>query len=376
MWKSRNNVKGSVILEGEIEFENTDEGGAGSPPPNMNYLRDLANKKVSEATSATSNDTDLIFNGGKKGSDLSSEDLKSEIMLGKYTILGEKHNTNEDRATFSSFEYDGEIYHYAGVFDGHGGHNCSEFVSNKLGKHLKRSFSKPEAWENGENVMIQTFHNIDRAFCEKAIVSHDYSGSCATIVLSKDDEIIIGNIGDCRAVMVPVSKNSYQQPVEITVDHRADCTSENIRINAAGGKVKGGRVMSLQPSRSFGDIDVKLACGKDVVIASPDVDKVFVRRDVKKKKSKTNTENRPFMIIATDGVWDVLNNKQASKLVQSTLKSLRSNKSTFNIKRRNSKTTEKIGRTQNPADLCAEALVTKSLAEGSDDDITVIVILL
>lgn len=312
--------------------------------------------------------------------------MLTDVLTGKHTALGGKHDTNEDRATYDKFEYEDEDYFFAGVFDGHGGHQCANYVASKLLKHLKQSYSKPNAWENGEDVMINIFHDIDREFCERAVRSRNYSGACATIVITKGDELIVGNIGDCRAVMVPVSKTgSYQAPVKLTEDHRAGCASENLRINAAGGKVRDGRVMTLEPSRSFGDIDVKLAAGKDVVIASPDVDKVFIHRGHKIPKKKLSmksfVENRPFLIIATDGVWDVLKDKQAANIVKSTLKQFRSGAKSFGglLKRKQSKTIISVsdnssGSKPNEADICAEAIVRKAIAEGSDDDITVVVL--
>ena len=73
----------------------------------------------------------------------------------------------------------------------------------------------------------------------------------------------------------------------------------------------------LQPSRSFGGIDVKLAGGKDVVITSPDVVKVFTHLSTCKKKK---SEYRPFMV-AADGVWDVLDDNQVCSTVKERINS-------------------------------------------------------
>ena len=56
-----------------------------------------------------------------------------------------------------------------------------------------------------------------------------------------------------------------------TRDHRADGQAEFKRITAAGGIVENGRLGGVQPSRVFGDVEVKEAREGVGLIALPEV---------------------------------------------------------------------------------------------------------
>lgn len=360
---------------------------------NMNELRKISTEPSDVHSNGSSSGVYLEL-GGLKAKGESIQDTESllayGVQVGKSTTLGSKHDLNEDRACYDVFEYEGHVYCFAAVMDGHGGHSCSDYLSHVMAKHIRASFCKEDAWEDGEQVLTNTFHEIDRQFCDRAVKLQDYSGACATVVICRDDEAIVGNIGDCRSVLVPLDqKGGYGSEVEITVDHRATAAAETTRINEAGGRIKDGRVMTLEPSRSFGDVDVKLAAGKDVVIAEPDVDRIVIKSGASRVKKKAPQKRlsksffdgpRAFLIIATDGVWDVLDNKTASQCVKSTLNKLSGNilknplGSILNSRRRNSKSSDG-SEVRSDAEMCADSLVKLAVQKGSDDDVTVIVIL-
>jgi len=119
----------------------------------------------------------------------------------------------------------------------------------------------------------------------------------------QNEQLIIGHCGDCRAVI----RNPNGSTIELTKDHRAVDPEELARIVAAGGTVIRERVMGvLAPSRSFGDLDVKQKCPPGVVIAVPDVNTYSVPEEAGKYA---------FMILATDGVFDVISSKSACDFV-------------------------------------------------------------
>ena len=57
-------------------------------------------------------------------------------------------------------------------------------------------------------------------------------GSTALVALFKDDKVIIGNVGDSRAVL-----GSSGFAKRITSDHRPSFHSEKLRIEGLGGTV-------------------------------------------------------------------------------------------------------------------------------------------
>ena len=99
------------------------------------------------------------------------------------------------------------------------------------------------------------------------------------------------------------------QIVELTKDHRAMDPREMKRIIDAGGLVKNGRINGvLAPSRSFGDYDLKKINPEGVLIVEPEIISFSV-------SSPFATPNSNFMILASDGVWDVLTSASACEFV-------------------------------------------------------------
>ena len=122
----------------------------------------------------------------------------------------------------------------------------------------------------------------------------------------------VAGAGDCRAVL---SKNGIAIP--LSKDHRPHLESE--RILKAGGWIHDGRLNGvLGISRGFGDIEYKIKKEEsweckfhdDLVISEPDI----TRGDI--------DEDTEFILLASDGLFDVLNSQEAinyarKKLVES-----------------------------------------------------------
>ncbi|OAF71442.1 hypothetical protein A3Q56_00788 [Intoshia linei] len=98
-----------------------------------------------------------------------------------------------------------------------------------------------------------------------------------------------------------------------TIDHKPTTTTERARIQKAGGVVAGGRVnYSLAVSRAVGDYDYKtgfnISATEQIVSAEPDVN------------SLKNTSDIEYIILACDGIWDVMTNCEVSDYVAYQLK--------------------------------------------------------
>jgi serine/threonine protein phosphatase PrpC len=134
------------------------------------------------------------------------------------------------------------------------------------------------------------------------------SGSTGTLLLLNSTTGIVGWLGDSRAVGMLINGSM----VEITQDHTASREDEKIRVRKCGGTVdrKGRLNKTLAVSRGFGDLPHKvLLTNVDpnerrnkqmncALLAYPDVYQ-FERKDVY------------FIIIASDGIWDVVSNEEA-----------------------------------------------------------------
>ena len=94
------------------------------------------------------------------------------------------------------------------------------------------------------------------------------------------------------------------QAVAMSYDHKPDDQIERDRIVAAGASIVEGRVNgNINLSRSIGDLEYKenasLPPERQAVTAFPDV------------KEVTLGPSDDFLILACDGIWDVLTNQDA-----------------------------------------------------------------
>lgn len=87
----------------------------------------------------------------------------------------------------------------------------------------------------------------------------------------------------------------------MSYDHRATDPDEVERVKAGGGNVVDGRVGgTLALTRAFGDHSLK----KHQVIAKP-----YIKKHVLRKSDK-------FLLIASDGVWDSMEDQEAVNYCQ------------------------------------------------------------
>lgn len=126
-------------------------------------------------------------------------------------------------------------------------------------------------------------------------------GSTAVSVLIVNRTVYCSNIGDSRAVL-----SCQGRAKDLSTDHKPSLDSERTRIEKLGGKViyyGTWRVQGvLAVSRSFGDRRLKT-----YVSAEPEVTK------------HTLQEGDDFLILASDGLWDVLSSQAAVDIVKQAL---------------------------------------------------------
>lgn len=93
--------------------------------------------------------------------------------------------------------------------------------------------------------------------------------------------------------------------VPMSRDHKPTDSDEYTRIHCAGGYVFEGRVNGcLNLSRAIGDLEYKEPKGlppeKQIITADPEIKTVELR------------SGDQFVILACDGIWDVLTHQQVS----------------------------------------------------------------
>ncbi|KAK9818683.1 hypothetical protein WJX74_005666 [Apatococcus lobatus] len=135
------------------------------------------------------------------------------------------------------------------------------------------------------------------------------AGCTAVVALVRGTKLLVANAGDSRCVMSRGGK-----AVAMTHDHKPTDTEEHDRIIKAGGFITEGRVNgSLNLSRALGDMDYKQRQGmtpqEQMVTAFPEV------------RSLDLQEGDDFLLLACDGIWDVMTNQEAVDFVGQRLRS-------------------------------------------------------
>lgn len=152
------------------------------------------------------------------------------------------------------------------------------------------------------------------------------SGSTGVVVLVTPTHIICANAGDSRAILS--KKNDHLLP--LSFDHKPGNDVEVTRVERDGGFVRAGRVDGdLAVSRSFGDFGYK-NCSSTVQSScsfssgsssssdgtgKPKENRVTVYPDIIVHKREPSKDE--FVVLACDGIWDRLTNKDCSDLVRS-----------------------------------------------------------
>jgi serine/threonine protein phosphatase PrpC len=130
---------------------------------------------------------------------------------------------------------------------------------------------------------------------------NDISGSTAVTALVTETDILVANAGDSRCILVRGGEAKA-----MSEDHKPYNADETRRIVNAGGSVTFRRVNGdLAVSRALGDFHYKQCLGKRAeeqqVSAEPEV------RHVERSPQDQ------FLVLACDGVWDVLTNEELAE---------------------------------------------------------------
>jgi serine/threonine protein phosphatase PrpC len=166
----------------------------------------------------------------------------------------------------------------------------------------------------------------------------DISGSTAIMSIVTPTHTIFANVGDSRAVL-----SADGRVMRSTMDHKPQSTMESTRVVEAGGYILMGRVCgNLAVSRALGDFTYK-----EVRTLPPEKQKISPYADI---TVVPRTESDDFLIVACDGIWDVVTNQQAVSFVA------------------------RLRKHDEVAEVVAEKLLDHCLRRGSTDNMSALVV--
>jgi len=216
--------------------------------------------------------------------------------------------------------------HFFGIYDGHSGIGAAAFVRDDLSRRLAIACQK----ERLSAAMVKTaMGESDAAVCvalRQLKTTATYSAGTTLVVAALEEpsnKLFIANVGDSRAVL-----SAGGQVVFATLDHKPHRPEEKALVEKLGGRIgytdahsRGNQSFCCAPcwgcpcfksykrpwrvfpgglavSRTFGDVCKNEAQAR-VTSAEPDVTEI------------TLEPKHDFLILACDGVWDVVTNQAA-----------------------------------------------------------------
>jgi len=249
--------------------------------------------------------------------------------VGSYSQAGKGEDgftkVNQDSFLVLETEYNLKDFNIFCVMDGHGvnGHLVSRYVMKYINLFFKNN-KKMNSSNNNEDavyyrlkkgdchILKRLFRHAERDLDKKSAIDANFSGTTCVMVLQIGERILCSNIGDSRAIMCKTGNVI----VPLSIDQKPNDPEESKRIIQNGGEIsqyeedgeksgpyrvwkKGEVYPGIAMSRSVGDF-VATSLG---VIPEPKFIEEKIDNDCK------------FIVIASDGVWEFLENERVAEIV-------------------------------------------------------------
>ncbi|XP_058095971.1 probable protein phosphatase 2C 52 [Magnolia sinica] len=242
-----------------------------------------------------------------------------------YSSFRGKRATMEDFYDVKMSKIDGQMICLFGIFDGHGGSHAAEYLKEHLFENLVKH---PQFMMDTKLAISETYQRTDLDFLDAESNTFRDDGSTASTAVLVGSHLYVANVGDSRAVISKAGK-----AIALSEDHKPNRSDERKRIENAGGVVmwagtwRVGGVLAM--SRAFGNRLLK-----QFVVAEPEIQEAEI------------DEEMEFLVLASDGLWDVVPNEDAVSLA----------------------------RAEEEPDAAARKLTETAFTRGSADNITCIVV--
>ena len=242
-----------------------------------------------------------------------------------YSSFRGKRVTMEDFYDIKTLKIGGQSICLFGIFDGHGGSRAAEYLKEHLFDNLLKH---PKFLTDAKLAISETYQQTDANFLDSEKDTFRDDGSTASTAVLVDNHLYVANVGDSRTIISKAGKANA-----LSEDHKPNRSDERKRIENAGGVVmwagtwRVGGVLAM--SRAFGNRMLK-----QFVVAEPEI------------QDQEIDEQIELLILASDGLWDVVQNDDAVSLA----------------------------RTEEEPEAAARKLTEAAFSRGSADNITCIVV--
>lgn len=185
---------------------------------------------------------------------------------------------------------------FFGIFDGHGGKECSEILLNELPKRYVQNAAK---FKSEELCWKETFISLDKHL-DNFLRFKSCGAAAACVVIKNIDGfrvISCANIGDVEVMVIRDGKT-----VKLTEIHDTKNYREVFRVENSGALIVSDFINSrTHLTKCFGSHELK--GDKPILLAEP------------KHRLMVITPELTHIVIATRGVWDILSDEKIQEIV-------------------------------------------------------------
>ena len=309
-----------------IEAED-DEEESKSPSPQKRKPDKKKSKESSTINiSSIKNNTEQTIKEKKTVNALKEGRVKN---VGSYSQAGKSEDgftkVNQDSFLVLQSEYNLKDFNIFCVMDGHGinGHLVSRYLMKYINLFFKNNKKMNASNQNEDSIyqrlkksdyhiLRRLFRHAERDLHKKSKIDANLSGTTCVMVAQIGDRFICANIGDSRAIMIKTGN----EIVPLSIDQKPDDPEESKRIVQNGGEIsqyeedgeksgpyriwkKGEVYPGIAMSRSVGDF---IATSLGVVPEAK-----FIEEKI--------DQDCKFIVVASDGIWEFLDNKRVGEIV-------------------------------------------------------------
>eukprot|EP00444_Apocalathium_aciculiferum_P001185 CAMPEP_0183404158 /NCGR_PEP_ID=MMETSP0370-20130417/15008_1 /TAXON_ID=268820 /ORGANISM="Peridinium aciculiferum, Strain PAER-2" /LENGTH=291 /DNA_ID=CAMNT_0025585983 /DNA_START=75 /DNA_END=950 /DNA_ORIENTATION=+ len=192
------------------------------------------------------------------------------------------------------------------IYDGHGGRQCVDYVTQHLHDNLLVELQQPGT--TVPDAFVRCFASTDANVWNSGITQSGCTACCCLLREEFNEDglmskiIYTAHVGDARGVLC---RGGVAVRLTSQSDHKATDPGEQQRVREAGGHILNERVNGmLAISRALGDHQFKApTMQQDIVSNVPDITSTLL------------TDKDMFVIVACDGLWDVVDDQQAVNIV-------------------------------------------------------------
>ncbi|XP_038898686.1 probable protein phosphatase 2C 39 [Benincasa hispida] len=221
--------------------------------------------------------------------------MSKHVTHGFHLVEGKSNHAMEDYLVAEFKQVDHHELGLFAIFDGHLSNTIPDYLQSHLFSNI---INEPDFWTDPKNAVRKAYEETDAYILEKA-VDFSHGGSTAvTAILIDCKTLVVGNVGDSRAVICCNGKAR-----QLSIDHEP--STERKSIEDRGGFVSNfpGDVPrvdgQLAVARAFGDRSLKKHLSSEPYVVVETID-----------------DETEFVILASDGLWKVMTNEDAVESIR------------------------------------------------------------